>query len=62
MASDWSLRVAAGARIRRWMISGGTTKRKLAVSRSLILPASLAIVRYCRSHAPFCRGTCGEIV
>eukprot|EP00965_Chrysotila_dentata_P129625 4285343-Pleurochrysis_carterae.AAC.2 len=24
--------------------------------------ASLAIVRHCRSHAPFCRGTCGEIV
>eukprot|EP00965_Chrysotila_dentata_P126207 4171532-Pleurochrysis_carterae.AAC.1 len=23
---------------------------------------SLAIVRHCRSHAPFCRGTCGEIV
>eukprot|EP00965_Chrysotila_dentata_P070203 2318743-Pleurochrysis_carterae.AAC.4 len=22
---------------------------------------SLAIVRHCLSHAPFCRGTCGEI-
>eukprot|EP00965_Chrysotila_dentata_P039330 1307311-Pleurochrysis_carterae.AAC.5 len=23
---------------------------------------SLAIVRHCRSNAPFCRGTCGEMV
>eukprot|EP00965_Chrysotila_dentata_P115485 3816414-Pleurochrysis_carterae.AAC.1 len=23
---------------------------------------SLAMVRHCRSHAPFCRGTCGEMV
>eukprot|EP00965_Chrysotila_dentata_P258457 6213223-Pleurochrysis_carterae.AAC.2 len=49
---------------RQWTISDVTTRRTIIGSFDVASLArmSLAIVRHWRSHAPFCLGTCGDMV